>query len=500
MVVQNDTFVLAFAAATGQVYTVQATADLASPVWTNLVGSVVGVGSVMEFVDAGATAPSRYYRVAVGACGCGSGPVYSLNVVGYVNRLMQTGTNLVANPLDTFDNTITNVLWNCPDGTVIYDSFGGSSECYGGVWAPANLSLNPGDGAILVNPSGPFVATFVGQVMQGTLVNPLPAQPMLKSSMAPVAGLWDFPAQEGDQIQTWDVTNQTFVIHKFLDGAWTDTPPTVQPGEAFWVMVSAATNWVQNFNAFGGGPPSITNQPSSQTISRGATAQFMVGATNSLPLGYQWRKDATNILDSGNIYGANTCLLVISNCLPADAGVYSVVVSNANGCSASSNATLTVVEPPALLQQPQSQSSLLGTTASFTVQADGTAPLGYQWLRYGTNLVGQTDATLTILDVQAADEAPYTVVVTNVAGAVTSSVVNLIVTLPPLTAPQITVDQTDFTFLLSGPPGSNYVLQVSTNLLNWSPVSTSTMPVSGTITLSNVISGYSRRFYRVYLQ
>lgn len=34
--------------------------------------------------------------------------------------------------------------------------------------------------------------------------------------------------------------------------------------------------------------------------------------------------------------------------------------------------------------------------------------------------------------------------------------------------------------------GSNYVLQVSTNLLNWSPVSTSSVPVSGTIILTNV--------------
>jgi hypothetical protein len=59
--------------------------------------------------------------------------------------------------------------------------------------------------------------------------------------------------------------------------------------------------------------------------------------------------------------------------------------------------------------------------------------------------------------------------------------------------------KTIFTFLLSGPAGSNYVLQVSTNLLNWSSVSTSTIPVGGAISLSNVISGYNRRFYQVYL-
>jgi formylglycine-generating enzyme required for sulfatase activity len=74
------------------------------------------------------------------------------------------------------------------------------------------------------------------------------------------------------------------------------------------------------------------------------------------------------------------------------------------------------------------------------------------------------------------------------------------VTTVVLSAPQVAVGKTNFTFLLTGPAGSNYVLQVSTNLVNWSSVSTSTMPVSGSITLSNAISGYSRRFYRAYLQ
>ena len=69
-----------------------------------------------------------------------------------------------------------------------------------------------------------------------------------------------------------------------------------------------------------------------------------------------------------------------------------------------------------------------------------------------------------------------------------------------LSAPQITASKTNFAFLLSGPVGSNYVLQVSTNLLNWNPVSTSAIPVSGTITVTNAINGFNRRFYRAYLQ
>jgi hypothetical protein len=81
-------------------------------------------------------------------------------------------------------------------------------------------------------------------------------------------------------------------------------------------------------------------------------------------------------------------------------------------------------------------------------------------------------------------------------------VVDLTITLPPviLSAPKTTGGNTNFTFLLPGPSGSNYVLQVSTNLLNWSSVSTSTIPVSGSIALSNAISGYKQSFYQVHLQ
>jgi hypothetical protein len=109
--------------------------------------------------------------------------------------------------------------------------------------------------------------------------------------------------------------------------------------------------------------------------------------------------------------------------------------------------------------------------------------------------------TLCLNDVGFGNAGAYDVVVSSPYGSVTSSVVNLTVTLPGLlSVPQITADKAHFTFLLSGPAGSNYVLQVSTNLLNWRSVSTSTMPVSGTMTMTNAMGGCNRGFYRVYLQ
>ena len=107
--------------------------------------------------------------------------------------------------------------------------------------------------------------------------------------------------------------------------------------------------------------------------------------------------------------------------------------------------------------------------------------------------------TLVLNDVGFGNAGAYRVVVSSPYGSVSSSNIILHVTLPPLLAPQIT-GRTNFTFLLSGPVGSNCVLQVSTNLTSWSSVSTSTMPVSGSMTLSNGISGYNRRFYRVFMQ
>ena len=88
---------------------------------------------------------------------------------------------------------------------------------------------------------------------------------------------------------------------------------------------------------------------------------------------YQWQFNGTNLLNATN------SVLVITNAQLSDAGSYAAEVSNAYGSTDSSNAVLFVGAPPTIVVQPTNQTVQAGASAVFTVLADGTAPLTYQW-------------------------------------------------------------------------------------------------------------------------
>ena len=70
-------------------------------------------------------------------------------------------------------------------------------------------------------------------------------------------------------------------------------------------------------------------------------------------------------------------------------------------------------------------------TVLFNVVAQGTAPLGYQWLFNATNqLSGATNSSLTLTSVTIADAGNYSVLVTNGFGSALSSPASLRVLVP----------------------------------------------------------------------
>jgi len=88
--------------------------------------------------------------------------------------------------------------------------------------------------------------------------------------------------------------------------------------------------------------------------------------------------------------------------------------------------------PPGIVSQPQSQSVPLGSSATFTVGADGLAPFGYQWYS-GSNKISSannptaTHATLLLTNLQFNQSGTYSVVVSNSISGVTSQPATLFV-------------------------------------------------------------------------
>ena len=183
--------------------------------------------------------------------------------------------------------------------------------------------------------------------------------------------------------------------------------------------------------------PTITVQPQSSSVAQGATASYTVVATGSATLSYQWSKDGTPLA------GQTSSTSLIPNAQVSNAGNYSVVVSNsANPPATSTVATLTVSPipvAPVITTQPANKTINQGGAAIFTVGATGTSPVGYQWRKNSISIPNALSSTYAIPSAQFTDAANYSVVVSNLAGSVTSSnaalTVNAVPAAPTITTP-----------------------------------------------------------------
>jgi hypothetical protein len=185
--------------------------------------------------------------------------------------------------------------------------------------------------------------------------------------------------------------------------------------------------------------PLVTAQPQSRTNVAGTTATFTVGAAGLGTLAYQWQKNGLTLTNGGNVSGATTATLTLTNVAPGDAANYAVSVSNFSGRVVSAVATLTVVTPPVITAQPQSRTNVVGRSVTFSVTTTGTNPRFYQWQTNGISLPGATNTFYTATNIQlGASGTSFAVVVTNYGGSVTSAPAILTVTnaTPPVIVAQ----------------------------------------------------------------
>ena len=172
--------------------------------------------------------------------------------------------------------------------------------------------------------------------------------------------------------------------------------------------------------------PSITSQPTNQSVTSGQTATFSVTATGTAPLSYQWQKN------SANISGATAASYTTPATTSTDNGAkFDVVVSNTAGSKTSAIATLTVgaaAVAPTITVQPANQIVTAGQTATFSVTATGTAPLSYQWQMNASDITGATSPSFTTPVTTVADSGElFRVNVSNSVGTTPSNTATLTV-------------------------------------------------------------------------
>jgi len=120
-------------------------------------------------------------------------------------------------------------------------------------------------------------------------------------------------------------------------------------------------------------PPSILTQPEPTTVTNGHAAFFSVTANGVSSLNYQWQFNGTNL------FGATTTTLTLPNAFPANAGLYTVAITNAYGSVTSNPAMLTVL-PLGII------SPMLLSSGQFQFSFDTASGVNYA-VQYSTNLM-----------------------------------------------------------------------------------------------------------------
>jgi hypothetical protein len=178
--------------------------------------------------------------------------VFSVNAVGYVNKTLSPGLNLISNPLNNGDNTLNTIIPDiAPFTTASFFNGSGFDQSLfvpGAGWTP-NVESNPGSG-FFVDVAAETTVTFVGEVPQGELATEIPAGLSVVSSQVPQAG--DLAGDLGFAPGAFDVAsvfNGTgFDQSVFVPGVGFSPAVNLEVGQAIFVQAAAPVTWSRTFS------------------------------------------------------------------------------------------------------------------------------------------------------------------------------------------------------------------------------------------------------------
>jgi len=184
-----------------------------------------------------------------------SAQVYSVNVVGYVNKSYPIGYSMAATPLKGTNNLVGTVLPNAPVGTVVFKFSGGSfglGNTYFGAafWSDNNQALPPGQGFFIKSPSV-WTNTYVGEVVTSSTNSLITGYNMVGSAFS-AAGAIDtnlaLVPVVGDVVFKFnDGVGYNLGNTYFGAGFWSTGNPQLGVAQGMFYKSVGPNNWVQNF-------------------------------------------------------------------------------------------------------------------------------------------------------------------------------------------------------------------------------------------------------------
>ena len=213
--------------------------------------------------------------------------------------------------------------------------------------------------------------------------------------------------------------------------------------------------------------PAITQSPSNQTVSSGATASFTAAATGNPTPTVQWQVSTNGGTSWSDISNATNTTYSFTAASGDNGNQYRAVFTNTAGSATSSAATLTVNYAPSVTQNPSNSTVDSGTTASFTAAAIGNPTPTVQW-QVSTNggtswsdISGATNTTYSFTAASGDNGNQYRAVFTNTVGSATSSAATLTVGTSPVftssaTATFVATQPGSFQVTASGSPQPSF--------------------------------------------
>lgn len=263
--------------------------------------------------------------------------------------------------------------------------------------------------------------------------------------------------------------------------------------------------------ARGSGDPYYANVfPGGQTPPAAQQSGFsqQTGALNVGTMGFAWRDVVVNksgstvewFIDGLKLASVSGASITSSNIFVGYWDAFPSLSDNTNlSFALVDNVRVEIpAVAPAISFQPLATSIKVTSNATFNITASGTPSPTYQWQFNGEAIAGANASSFTRTNVQYSEAGNYSVVVSNIAGALLSS--NALLTILPAAAAEFIgmTPQPDSSLIatIAGDAGATYYIQTSTNLVDWTALTNVSMTAAQMQFNIGATTNEAQRFFR----